>query len=313
MADFNTNDWDDVFKKYGGTKYDQGFNEIDYNQNDQFRELKRYRDELKRQEEEQQRRLEEQREAMRRTEREHIERRPRFDHDYLQDLLGTLKNSKQKTEKELMIEKLTVKFCFLQHRLMSMQTNFVLGSPNAATEKLRLIALKVPVPVLLDKMLKSLIKEAERNGISKEEVSSSIKKMLSETSESAICGIFINHFFGATALKIFKDNPNIIKDKNQNDKEDARKKAKEAEEIAFEAWGDLDGFQRVQRILDEMEDRRGDMQRGRYGEYINFGDGGMQTWVTRQGMPIIDYPNQIIERRTPQSLLDQIRDLYIKI
>ena len=310
-------DMDDLIQKYNSPdeqgRYRQGF-ELDYNQYRDFErrneEAQRRAEDMQRQAEERIRRFEEQqRERERQAQRYREVRRPNFqphqpDFDYIQQLLGGTKSESTKSSKERMVERLAVKFCFFQQRIMSMQTNFVLGNKSTATEKLRLLALSVPVPALLDKILASVVEEGVKNKISRKEILEAIAKMLVTTLESKIGELFVNHYLGAFALKIVQKNPNIIKDKNI--KKNKPKHSSETIDIDLEDDDALTTFQRMQRMLDDMQERRIGVDRN-----IEWGD-GIQGWIRRQGMPIVDYPDFLGDARPlSPSVIEMLRNFRI--
>lgn len=303
MADFNSIDFDDLLKKYeepqNGIRYNNPkFNEIDYNRafrgfDQSNEEAHRRQEETKRRIDEEARRHAEEQDRRRMLEREWIERQrpqrpePVFDYD---EVLNSFKQAfGNHSEKSRLLENLVVKFCFFQQRIMSMQTNFAIGCPNNASEKLRLYASNISVPALLEKVFQAIVKEAELNKISKKEISEAIKTMLAMTSESEINNKFVSHFLGAVALKVFKANPNVIKDRKEPfEKSKSRKSVSEGVYLDEDDLDEFDNFdmERIRRMVKDMTDRerreraiveenawgrRGQGRRGNFGE-INFLD-----------------------------------------
>ena len=148
------------------------------------------------------------RRAVERTERE-IEERIVAQRDrelYQHDIFESMKKAADAmSKKQLTVERLAVKFCFISSRINVVQTLVATGLVNKSLTKLN------SQKILAD-IFKSIKREAGLSGISVNEITSAIIKMSAEIPEAEIANKFVNSFFGLVAFKLFKTNPSIIKD-----------------------------------------------------------------------------------------------------
>jgi hypothetical protein len=237
-------------KKFNETDYNQS---VDYNRypNDngawQRRiETERMRRELERAREDERRTAEERRNDTMEQLRRRIAEMDGTAQGYSGSAFGT------RNKKEVIIERLAIKYCFFLSRMVMIASGKVRYS-KSLSEKLLKSMDYFSEDSYRNKLYKAIINEGSTYGIRQEEIDSVIMHINAELGGKAIYELFINQFIGAFAIKSFKKNPSIIKDTGTVKKRTMSEDSVYRDRIG-ERMGALD-INEIMRHLREIQDR----------------------------------------------------------
>lgn len=151
-----------------------------------------------------------------------------------------------KTKKETLTERLAVKYCFFLNRMISIASGKFAHS-ESLSKKLHKANDWFSEDSVRNKLYKAIINEGSKNGIKSEEIDSEIRRINAELGGRAISELLIGQFIGAVAIKMFKNNPNIIKDTGKVKKTSPQPQSEEG-------IGGLNTMEAIREILRRMQE-----------------------------------------------------------